>query len=116
MIKIYHNNRCSKSRKGVQLLEESGKEFEIIKYLENIPTQEELTNIISILNISPIDLVRKNEKNWKENFKGKELNDMEIIAAMVEFPKLIERPIVINNDKAVIGRPTELIESIILVY
>ncbi|MDC3388564.1 arsenate reductase (glutaredoxin) [Flavobacteriaceae bacterium] len=113
MIKIYHNNRCSKSRKGVQLLEESGKEFEIIKYLENIPTQEELTNIISILNISPIDLVRKNEKNWKENFKGKELNDMEIIAAMVEFPKLIERPIVINNDKAVIGRPTELIESII---
>jgi arsenate reductase (glutaredoxin) len=113
MIKIYHNNRCSKSRKGVQLLEESGKEFNIIKYLENIPTQEELTNIISILNISPIDLVRKNEKDWKENFKGKELNDMEIIAAMVEFPKLIERPIVINNDKAVIGRPTELIESII---
>ena len=113
MIKIYHNNRCSKSRKGVQLLEESGKEFEIIKYLENIPTQEELTNIISILNISPIDLVRTNETNWKENFKGKELNDMEIIAAMVEFPKLIERPIVINNDKAVIGRPTELIESII---
>ena len=113
MIKIYHNNRCSKSRKGVQLLEESGKEFEIIKYLENIPTQEELTNIISLLNISPIDLVRKNEKDWKENFKGKELNDMEIITAMVEFPKLIERPIVINNDKAVIGRPTEAIKNII---
>tara|TARA_B110000014_G_scaffold257148_2_gene241287 strand:- start:727 stop:1068 length:342 start_codon:yes stop_codon:yes gene_type:complete len=113
MIKIYHNNRCSKSRKGVQLLEESGKEFEIIKYLENIPTQEELTNIISILKISPIELVRKNEKIWKENFKGKELNDMEIITAMVEFPKLIERPIVINNDKAVIGRPTEAIKNII---
>ena len=113
MIKIYHNNRCSKSRKGVQLLEESGKEFEIIKYLENIPTQEELTNIISLLNISPIDLVRKNEKIWKENFKRKELNDMEIITAMVEFPKLIERPIVINNDKAVIGRPTEAIKNII---
>jgi arsenate reductase len=113
MIKIYHNNRCSKSRKGVQLLEESGKEFEIIKYLENIPTQEELTNIISILNISPIELVRKNEKDWKDNFKGKVLSDKQIITAMVEFPKLIERPIVINNDKAVIGRPTELIESII---
>ncbi len=113
MIKIYHNNRCSKSRKGVQLLEESGKEFEIIKYLENIPTEEELTNIISLLNISPIELVRKNEKIWKESFKGKEMTDKEIIAAMVEFPKLIERPIVINNDKAVIGRPTELIESII---
>ena len=113
MIKIYHNNRCSKSRKGVQLLEESGKEFEIIKYLENIPNQEELTNIISILNISPIELVRKNEKDWKDNFKGKVLSDKQIISAMVEFPKLIERPIVINNDKAVIGRPTELIESII---
>ncbi len=113
MIKIYHNNRCSKSRKGVQLLEESGKEFEIVKYLENIPSQEELTNIIKLLNISPIELVRKNEKIWKESFKGKELTDKEIIAAMLEFPKLIERPIVINKDKAVIGRPTELIESII---
>ncbi len=113
MIKIYHNNRCSKSRNGVQLLEESGKEFKIIKYLENIPTQEELTNIISLLKISPIELVRKNEKIWKENYKGKEMTDKEIIAAMVEFPKLIERPIVINNNKAVIGRPTELIESII---
>lgn len=113
MIKIYHNNRCSKSRNGIQLLEESGKEFEIVKYLENIPSIEELSQIIEMLGISPTDLVRKNEKIWKENYKGKELSDNEIIKAMVENPKLIERPIIINGNKAVIGRPTEKILEII---
>lgn len=113
MIKIYHNNRCSKSRNGVQLLEESGKEFEIVKYLENIPSKEELSQIINMLGISPIDLVRKNEKIWKENYKGKELSDTDVITAMIENPKLIERPIIINGNKAVIGRPTEKILEII---
>ena len=113
MIKIYHNNRCSKSRCGVQILEESGKEFEIVKYLENIPSETELKEIISLLNISPIQLVRKNEKIWKEEFKGKKLSEKEIITAMVENPNLIERPIVINGDKAVIGRPPESILEII---
>ncbi|WP_299109911.1 arsenate reductase (glutaredoxin) [uncultured Tenacibaculum sp.] len=113
MIKIYHNNRCSKSRNGVQLLEESGKEFEIVKYLENIPSKEELSQIINMLGISPIDLVRKNEKIWKENYKGKELSDAEVITAMIENPKLIERPIIINGNKAVVGRPTEKILEII---
>ncbi|MBA6156608.1 arsenate reductase (glutaredoxin) [Tenacibaculum sp. S7007] len=113
MIKIYHNNRCSKSRCGVQILEESGKNFEIVKYLENIPSESELKEIVSLLNISPIQLVRKNEKIWKEEFKGKELSEAEVITAMVENPKLIERPIVINGDKAVIGRPPETILEII---
>lgn len=113
MIKIYHNNRCSKSRNGVQLLEESGKEFEIVKYLENIPSQDELSQIIKMLGISPIDLVRKNEKIWKENYKGKELSDADVITAMIENPKLIERPIIINGNKAVVGRPTEKILEII---
>ncbi|KAA5825642.1 arsenate reductase (glutaredoxin) [Algibacter amylolyticus] len=113
MIKIYHNNRCSKSRNGLVLLEESGKPFEVVKYLDNVPTVSELKNIIKLLNIKPIDLVRKNEAIWKENFKNKDLSDSEIIAAMVQFPKLIERPIVINGDKAVIGRPTELISTIL---
>lgn len=113
MIKIYHNNRCSKSRNGVQLLEESGKEFEIVKYLENIPSKEELSQIINMLGISPIDLVRKNEKIWKENYKGKELSDADVITAMIENPKLIERPIIINGNKAVVGRPTEKILEII---
>ena len=113
MIKIYHNNRCTKSRNGLALLEASGKEFEVIKYLENVPTKAELENIIKLLKIKPIDLVRKNEAVWKSDFKDNNLNDDQIIEAMINNPKLIERPIVINNNKAVIGRPTELIETII---
>lgn len=113
MIKIYHNNRCRKSRAGVELLEASGKDFEIVKYLEQVPTKTELENIIKLLGIKPIELVRKNESVWKETFKGKTLTDDEIIQAMVDFPKLIERPIVINGDRAVIGRPTEKISEII---
>ncbi|KAB1071423.1 arsenate reductase (glutaredoxin) [Tamlana haliotis] len=113
MITIYHNNRCSKSRNGVQILEESGKDFKIIKYLENVPSEEELKNIIKLLNIKPIELVRKNEAIWKSDFKNKDLSDAEIITAMVENPKLIERPIVINGNKAVVGRPPENISKII---
>ncbi len=113
MIKIYHNNRCSKSRLGVQLLEASGKDFEIINYLQAVPSKEELQNILQLLAIQPIALVRKNEKIWKDNYKGKELSDAEIINAMHEYPKLIERPIVINGKKAVIGRPTENISTIL---
>ena len=113
MIKIYHNPRCSKSRQGVTILEEKTKEFEVIKYLDNVPSKVELTEIITLLGITPIDLVRKNEKIWKENYKGKDLSDVEIVNAMIENPKLIERPIVINGDKAVIGRPPENIATII---
>ncbi|MFD2528176.1 MULTISPECIES: arsenate reductase (glutaredoxin) [Polaribacter] len=113
MIKIYHNPRCSKSRQGLAILEESKKEFEIVKYLEEIPSEKELKAIIEKLGISPIQLVRKTEKIWKENFKGKELSDDEIVSAMIENPKLIERPIVINNNKAVIGRPPENIATIL---
>ena len=113
MITIYHNPRCSKSRQGLQLLEESGKEFEVVKYLEITPTEKELADIIYLLGIKPIELVRKNEAIWKENYKGKELSDQEIIKAMIQSPKLIERPIVINGNKAVIGRPIENISAII---
>jgi arsenate reductase len=113
MIKIYHNPRCSKSRQGLEVLENSGKQFEIIRYLENIPSKEELTSIIEKLQIKPIELVRKNEAIWKENYKGKELSDLEIVTAMIQNPKLIERPIVINGDKATIGRPLENIQHIL---
>ena len=113
MIKIYHNPRCSKSRQGLEILENSGKEFEIIKYLENIPSYSELLSIIEKLQIKPIDLVRKNETIWKENYKGKKLSDKEIISAMIQEPKLIERPIIINGNKALIGRPLENISTII---
>lgn len=113
MITIYHNNRCSKSRCGLEILENSGKKFEIVKYLDDTLSAEALKEIIALLGIKPIDLVRKNEAIWKENFKGKTLTDADIINAMVKHPKLIERPIVINGNKAVIGRPPELILDII---
>lgn len=113
MIKIYHNPRCTKSRQGLAIIENSGKEYDVVKYLDVIPSEKELAEIIKLLGFSPIELVRKNEKVWKENYKGKELSDSEIIKAMIENPKLIERPIIINNNKAVIGRPTENILTII---
>jgi len=113
MITIYHNPRCSKSRQGLQLLENSGETFSIKKYLEDIPSTLELKEIINKLEISPLELVRKNEVIWKENYKGKTMTDAEIIEAMVTYPKLIERPIVIKNNKAVIGRPLENITKLI---
>lgn len=107
MIQIYHNSRCSKSRECLAFLEDSGQEFEVINYLKELPTVEELSFIISKLAIKPIELVRQKEKIWIENFKGKSLSDEAIIQAMISNPTLIERPIVINGDQAVIARPIE---------
>jgi arsenate reductase len=112
-IKIYHNPRCSKSRQGLLLLKETNVDFEIVEYLKKAPLKEELKEIIKKLGVKPIELVRKNEKIWKENYKGKDLTDEQIIEAMVENPKLIERPIVIKDDKAVIGRPPEKVLELI---
>jgi arsenate reductase len=105
MIEIYHNPRCSKSREGLQILDASGKEFTIIKYLEEPLSIEKLQHIINLLKIKPIDLIRKNETVWKENYKNKQLTNTRIIQLLVKHPNLIERPIVINGNKAVIGRP-----------
>lgn len=112
MIKIYHNARCSKSREGLDILKKSGQDFEIIEYLNNVPTKKELTEVIELLGIKPEQLLRKNEAVWKENFKGKTLSDNDLIDAMIQNPKLIERPIVINGNKAVIGRPVQNILKI----
>jgi len=113
MITIYHNPRCGKSRDCLAFLETSDKKFEIIKYLETPLTFNELEEIIRKLNINPIELIRKNETIWKENFKGKELTESEIIQAMVDYPILMERPIVVYKDKAIIARPLEKIKEII---
>jgi len=113
MIKIYHNPRCRKSREGLEIIQNSGQAFEIREYLKEIPSTDELASLIKLLGISPIDLVRKNEAIWKENYKGKTLSDSEIITAMINNPKLIERPIVVNNNKAILGRPTENIKRIL---
>jgi len=113
MIRIYHNPRCRKSREGLEVLEQSGKEFQVVKYLEEIPTKQELREVLTLLAITPEMLVRKNEKIWKEKYKGRLLTDEEIIDAMIAHPKLIERPIVLNGKKAVIGRPTKEIDKIL---
>lgn len=113
MIQIYHNSRCGKSRECLAFLEKSGQEYEIIKYLEDVPTFDELKEIIKKLGIKPIELVRRKEKIWTENFKDKPLSDDEIINAMISNPILIERPIVINGDKAIIARPLEKVAAIL---
>jgi len=91
----------------LSILNSKGAEFEIIDYLKNPIKFEELKLIINLLNIKPIELVRKNEKIWKESYKEKQLTEKEIITAMIENPKLIERPIVTTSKKAIIGRPPE---------
>jgi len=106
-MKIYHNPRCTKSRQTLALLRENGVEPEVILYLENIPTANDLKDLLSKLGISPMQLIRKGEAAWKENYIGKELSDEQIIEAMIAHPKLIERPIVVKDDKAVLGRPPE---------
>ena len=107
MIEIYHNPRCRKSREGLAIVEASGKDFEIVRYLDEVPTATELKGVLNKLGMSAEQLVRKNEAVWKENYKGKDLDENEIIEAMVSNPKLIERPIVIEGEKAVLGRPPE---------
>ncbi len=113
MITIYHNPRCRKSREGLDVLEKSGHDFEVVKYLDEVPSKEELKTIIEYLGIAPLELIRKNEAIWKEQYKGKTLSDDELITAMVENPKLIERPIVVKDKKAVIGRPSEKINTLL---
>lgn len=113
MIQIYHNPRCGKSRECLAFLKDSNKEFEVISYLENPPTFDKLTEILKKLNFKPIQLVRVKEKIWIENYKGKDLNDSQIIEAMVSNPILIERPIVITKDKAIVARPLEKVNEIL---
>lgn len=113
MIEIYHNPRCLTSRNGVQILEDSGEDIKIIKYLENPLCFEKLQHIIELLDIKPIDLIRQKEPIWKAQFKDKKLSHKRLIELMVKHPILIERPIVIHGNKAFIGRPPTKILDII---
>jgi arsenate reductase len=111
-MKIYHNPRCSKSRETLKLIQDAGIEPEIIEYLTNVPSEKELAEIVGLLGIAPEELVRKSEDDYKTHFKGKTLSDAEWIKAMIAFPKLIERPIVVKNKKAVLGRPPENVKAL----
>ena len=113
MIKIYHNNSCSKSRAAFELLKAKNLEFEIHEYLKNVPSKEELKEIIVLLKIKPFDLIRKNESIFKEKYNQIILTDEEWIDVMLENPILIERPIVIKDGQAAIGRPIENIINLL---
>lgn len=112
-MKIYHNPRCSKSRQTLQLIQESGNEVEIVEYLNAPPSAQELKDILKKLGLKADDLLRKNEAVFKEKFKGKAYSEDEWIKIMAEHPKLIERPIVLKGDKAVLGRPPENVKPLL---
>ena len=113
MITIYHNPRCSKSRQGLEVLNESGEDFKVREYLKEPVSEEELSELLEKLAMAPIELVRTEEKVWKENFKGKDLSDKELVRVMTENPKLIQRPIVVKDNVAVVGRPVSNISELI---
>ncbi|NOQ71524.1 MAG: arsenate reductase (glutaredoxin) [Crocinitomix sp.] len=112
-MKILHNNRCSKSRCALEILENKGLDFEIIKYLENPLSAVEITDLLKKLNLPAEAIIRKGEADFKANYKGKTMTENDWIEAMVKFPKLIERPIIIKGDKAVVGRPPENIDLLL---
>lgn len=113
-ITIYHNPRCSKSRETLALLQEKGIEPDIREYLKDVPSADEIKAVLGKLGISARDLLRKKEAEYKEaGLDDASLSDDAVIAAMTQYPKLIERPIVINGDQARIGRPPESVLEIV---
>ena len=111
---IYHNPRCSKSRQTLELIRGQGVEPEIVLYLEDVPAAEDIRDALRMLGVKPMDLIRKKEVEFKEHFAGAdELTETQLIDLMRLYPKVIERPIVINRGEAVIGRPPENVLEII---
>ncbi len=111
-MKIYHNNRCKKSRAGLQYLQEKTSDFEIVEYLKNELSIAELTDIFKKLGKKPEEMIRKQEKVFKEKFKGKSFSDAEWIKIIANNPKLLNRPIVVKGEKAVWGDPAENINDL----
>lgn len=112
--RIYHNPRCSKSRQTLELLKENNIEVEIVEYLKTPPSISELTEVINLLSITPQDLMRKKEDAYKDaGLANPQLSNEQQIKLMIQYPKVIERPIVFGNGKAAIGRPPESVLAII---
>ena len=113
MIKVYHNPRCRKSREALQFLEEKNLDFEVVLYLNEPLSETELAELIKKLNIPVIDLIRKEESVWKTEFKDKNLSEKELIRLMIQEPRLMQRPIVVIENKAVIARPADSINELV---
>ena len=113
MIKIYHNVRCSKSREACSIVAEKGIKAEVVEYLKTPPTQKEIKELLSLLKLKAEDIVRKGEEIYKTKYKGKTLSDDAWLQVMHENPILIERPIIIKGNKAVIARPIEKLEELL---
>jgi arsenate reductase len=112
-ITIWHNPRCSKSREALAILEENGCESKVVKYLESNPGKEEIKELLSMLQLNARELMRVKEDIYKELNLQEETNEEKLIEAMVSYPKLIERPVIIKDGKAIIGRPSSLIANFI---
>jgi arsenate reductase (glutaredoxin) len=110
---IYHNPRCTKSRQALQMLRDKGIEPKVVEYLKAVPTEREMEMLLMKLGIRAEELVRKGEATFKQKFKSLKLNEHEWVRVMREHPELIERPIIVRDHKAVIGRPTEKIEELL---
>ncbi len=110
---IYHNPRCTKSREALQLLRERNIEPKVVEYLKEVPTDREMEMLLMKLGIRADGLLRKQEAIFKKKFKGLELNDHEWVKVMREYPQLIERPVVVKDHKAVIGRPIDNVVDLI---
>ena len=106
-MKIYHNPKCSKSRETLSLIKQNTSKFEIIEYLKTPLTANEIILILDKLKLKPIDIIRKNEEIWKRDYNKTNISDKQLINTIVKNPKLLERPIVTNETKAIIGRPPE---------
>jgi arsenate reductase (glutaredoxin) len=113
MITIYHNPKCRKSRAGLQYLQDKGLECTVVEYLKTPFSRKEFKNLLMKLNMRPEEIVRTQEDEYKEKLKGKHFSDEEWITILLENPKLIQRPIVVNNNKAVLGQPTEEIDRLL---
>ncbi len=107
MLTIYHNPRCSKSRETLKIIEENGAEVKIVEYLSHVPTKPELIDLLKMLKVPAKEIVRKGEPIYKELYKDKELSEDQWVEAMISHPKLIERPIVVKGNQAILGRPPQ---------
>lgn len=113
MLRIYHNPRCKKSRAGLKYIQEKGLEVEIIEYLKNPLSEQELAGILMRMNKKPQDIIRTQEALYKSELKGKNFTKQEWIRILIENPKLIQRPIVVIQHKAILAQPPEKIDELL---